>query len=122
MKALATVLLLVFSNLFMTLAWYGHLRLSSFSWFAKLSLVGIVLFSWGIALFEYFFQVPANRIGYHEHGGPFNLFQLKMLQEVISLLVFTLIAVLVFRTETLRWNHLWGFLMLLGAVYFFFKK
>lgn len=122
MKGLYTVLLLVLSNTFMTFAWYGHLRFKDMRWSENLGLVGIVLISWGIALFEYFFQVPANRIGFRGNGGPFSLFELKVIQEVISLMVFCVFSVLVFRTETLRWNHLAGFVCLVMAVYFVFKK
>ncbi|MBR7067543.1 MAG: DMT family protein [Bacteroidales bacterium] len=122
MKGLYTVLLLVLSNTFMTFAWYGHLRFKDMRWSENLGLVGIVLISWGIALFEYFFQVPANRIGFRGNGGPFTLFELKVIQEVISLMVFCVFSVLVFRTETLRWNHLAGFVCLVMAVYFVFKK
>ena len=116
------MLLLVLSNTFMTFAWYGHLRFKDMRWSENLGLVGIVLISWGIALFEYFFQVPANRIGFRGNGGPFTLFEPKVIQEVISLMVFCVFSVLVFRTETLRWNHLAGFVCLVMAVYFVFKK
>lgn len=122
MKAILTVGLLVLSNTFMTFAWYGHLKFSEMKWFSKLGLVSIVLISWGIALFEYFFQVPANRIGYKEHGGPFSLIELKVLQEVITLIVFTIFTVVLFRTENFRWNHVLGFTFLILAVYFIFKK
>ena len=122
MKGLYTVLLLVLSNTFMTFAWYGHLRFKDMRWSENLGLDDIVLISWGIALFEYFFQVPANRIGFRGNGGPFTLFELKVIQEVISLMVFCVFSVLVFRTETLRWNHLAGFVCLVMAVYFVFKK
>lgn len=104
------------------MAWYGHLKFAEFKWFSKLSLVGIVFFSWGIALFEYFFQVPTNRIGYSGNGGPFNLLQLKVLQEVITLVVFTVFTLLVFKTEQFRINHIIGFIFLVLAVYFIFKK
>ena len=106
----------------MTLAWYGHLKFTEYSWFAKLGLIGIVFFSWGIALFEYFFQVPANRIGYTGNGGPFNLVQLKVIQEVVSLVVFTLFTILIFKTEQFRINHLIGAVFLVLSVYFIFKK
>jgi uncharacterized protein (DUF486 family) len=122
MKALSTVVLLTISNLFMTFAWYGHLQFRKISWLQGLGLVGVVLVSWGLAFFEYVFQVPANRIGFEENGGPFNLFQLKVLQEVISLSVFTLCAVYVFKTDKLGWNHLVGFGLLIAAVYVIFKK
>ncbi|RKD91445.1 hypothetical protein BC643_1799 [Mangrovibacterium diazotrophicum] len=117
-----TVGLLVLSNTFMTFAWYGHLKFVELKWFNKMGLVSIVLISWGIALFEYFFQVPANRIGFKEHGGPFSLIELKVLQEVITLIVFSIFTLLLFRTESFRWNHLVGFVFLVLAVYFIFKK
>ncbi|WBA40949.1 DMT family protein [Hymenobacter canadensis] len=122
MKALSTVVLLTISNLFMTFAWYGHLQFKKISWLQGLGLVGVILVSWGLAFFEYVFQVPANRIGFEENGGPFNLFQLKVIQEFISLSVFTLCAVYVFKTDKLGWNHLVGFGLLLAAVYVIFKK
>ncbi|MBC6697442.1 DMT family protein [Hymenobacter puniceus] len=122
MKALSTVVLLTISNLFMTFAWYGHLEFKKISWLQGLGLVGVILVSWGLAFFEYVFQVPANRIGFEENGGPFNLFQLKVIQEFISLSVFTLCAVYVFKTDKLGWNHFVGFGLLLAAVYFIFKK
>lgn len=121
MKSLLTIGLLICSNVFMTLAWYGHLKLSEYSWFHKLSLAGIVLFSWGIALFEYCFQVPANRIGFEGNGGPFSLVQLKVLQEVITLIVFVLFSIIVFKNQEFRINHLIGFMFLVLAVYFIFK-
>jgi uncharacterized protein (DUF486 family) len=122
MKSFLTITLLVLSNTFMTLAWYGHLKFKEWHWFARLSLVGIVLVSWGIALFEYFFQVPANRIGFKGNGGPFTLIQLKVIQEVISLIVFAVFTLLVFKTETFRTNHIISFALLILAVYFMFKK
>lgn len=122
MKALFTIGLLVLSNTFMTLAWYGHLKFSEWKWFNKLGLISIVLISWGIALFEYFFQVPANRIGYKENGGPFSLIELKVIQEVITLIVFVVFSLLIFKNETFRINHFIGFIFLVLAVYFIFKK
>lgn len=122
MKAVWTILLLVCSNTFMTIAWYGHLKFKTVSKFEALGMTGIVLISWGIALFEYFFQVPANRIGFKGLGGPFSLVELKIIQEVISLSVFAVFTLIVFRTETLRINHLWAFLCILGAVFFTFKR
>ena len=121
-KGILTVVLLILSNAFMTLAWYGHLKFKEFSWFNSLGLLAIILISWGIAFFEYIFQVPANRIGFSENGGPFNIWQLKVIQEVITLVVFTMFTITVFKTETLRWNHLIGFVFLVLAVYFIFKK
>lgn len=122
MKIWLTILLLVISNIFMTFAWYGHLKFKEYSWFQTLPLVVVVLISWGIALFEYFFQVPANRIGFKGNGGPFSLVELKVLQEVITLLVFTVFSVLVFKNETFRLNHFIGFCFLVLAVFFIFKK
>jgi len=121
-SGLTTVLLLILSNTFMTFAWYGHLKFREFDWFSKLGLIAIILISWGIALFEYIFQVPANRIGYSANGGPFNLWQLKVIQEIITLTVFTLFTIILFKNETFRINHLIGFIFLILAVYFIFKK
>lgn len=122
MKTFYTIGLLALSNTFMTFAWYGHLKFREFKWFETLPLVGVVLISWGIALFEYFFQVPANRIGYKENGGPFTLVELKVIQEVITLLVFMIFSLLLFKNETFRLNHIIGFIFLVLAVYFIFKK
>jgi len=122
MKSFSTVLLLVIANIFMTLAWYGHLKFKHLPLFKTWGLAGVILISWGIALFEYSFQVPANKIGYAGNGGPFNLWQLKVLQEVITLVVFTFFTILVFKNETFRMNHLIGFGFLILAVYFIFKK
>lgn len=121
-KGLLTILLLIFSNTFMTFAWYGHLRFNEMKWSQNLGLIAIILISWGIALFEYIFQVPANRIGFKGHGGPFNLMELKVIQEVVSLTVFVIISVVVFKSEPLRWNHFIGLLFLILAVFFIFKK
>lgn len=122
MKALYTIGLLILSNIFMTFAWYGHLKFHEMKWFSNLGLVAIVFISWGIALFEYFFQVPANRIGFRENGGPFSLVELKVLQEVITLVVFTLFTTLLFKNEELKWNHLVGFGFLVLAVCFVLRK
>ncbi len=121
-RALITILLLVASNAFMTMAWYGHLKFKQMNWAQNLGLVGIIFISWGIALFEYALQVPANRIGYSENGGPFNLWQLKVIQEVITLVVFVMFTLVFFKNETLRANHVIGFGFLVLAVYFIFKK
>lgn len=121
-RILLTIGLLFLSNTFMTLAWYGHLKFKQINWFSGLGLFAVILLSWGIAFFEYCFQVPANRLGYSENGGPFNLWQLKVIQEVITLIVFTLFTVLFFKNETLRLNHIIGFGFLILAVYFIFKK
>ena len=122
MKGIWTVLLLVLSNIFMTMAWYGHLRFKEFSWGKGMGVFTIILISWGVAFFEYIFQVPANRMGSNMYGGPFSLVQLKVLQEAITLVIFTIFTVLVFRNETLRWNHLAAGVLLIGAVWLVFKK
>jgi uncharacterized protein (DUF486 family) len=122
MKGISTIILLILSNSFMTLAWYGHLKFGELKGFNKLGLLAIILISWGIALFEYMFQVPANRLGFNENGGPFSLIQLKVIQEVITLLVFIIFSVSFFKTEHFRTNHIIGFVFLILAVYFIFKK
>ena len=123
MKSFYTIGLLVISNMFMTFAWYGHLKMKQeFNWFAELPLIGVVVFGWAIAFFEYLFQVPANRIGFVENGGPFTLMQLKVIQEVITLIIFTLFSVVFFKGESLHWNHLAAFVCLVLAVYFVFMK
>ena len=113
-----SVLLLILSNIFMTFAWYGHLKMREYSWFESLPLIA---FSWAIAFFEYCLQVPANRLGFRESGGPFDIMQLKVIQEVITLVVFTIFSVIAFKME-LKWNHLAAFCCLILAVYFIFKK
>ncbi len=119
MKAyIVTILLLVISNVFMTIAWYGHLRLQSAGIAKDWPLYLVILTSWGVALFEYCFMIPANKIGFHENGGPYSLFQLKVIQEVISLTVFTLLAIFFFSGEKLHWNHVAAFICLVGAVCF----
>lgn len=122
MKGFYTIILLVVSNVFMTFAWYGHLKLQQAHISNHWPLYAVILFSWFIALAEYSFQVPANRIGFIGNGGPFSLMQLKIMQEVITLIVFTLFTLLFFEGETLRWNHLAAFGCLVGAVYFVFMR
>lgn len=122
MKALYTIVLLTLSNAFMTFAWYGHLKFKDMKWSESLGLISIILISWGIALFEYILQVPANRLGFKENGGPFSLVQLKVIQEVIALTVFVIFSLVFFKTETFRLNHLIAFILLILAVYFMFKK
>lgn len=119
MNGVYTILLLLASNVFMTLAWYGHLKMAEFSWFKTLPLIGVITISWGIAFFEYCLQVPANRIGFAGNGGPFNLMQLKVIQEVITLVVFILFSAVAFHMQ-LRWNHLVAATLLVLAVYFVF--
>lgn len=122
MKGLLTVVLLVVSNVFMTFAWYGNLKLEEMKVTTDWPLILIILASWGVAFFEYSVMVPANRIGFNGHGGPFNLMQLKVIQEVVSLTVFTIIALLVFKGQPLRWNHLVAFVCMVLAVFFVFLK
>ncbi len=122
MKSLYTIGLLAASNTFMTLAWYGHLRFKQLSWGQNLGLWSVIFISWGIALFEYMLQVPANRIGFREFGGPFSLVELKVIQEVITLVVFVIFSLIFFKNETFRLNHLIGFTFLVLAVYFIFKR
>src|SRR5690242_3214074 len=121
MRGLYSIILLVLSNAFMTLAWYGHLKFKDMKWSQSLPLIIVILISWGIALFEYLLQVPANRIGYKEYGGPFSLLQLKVIQEVITLVVFLAFSLIFFKNESFRLNHLIGFVFLVLAVYFIFK-
>lgn len=119
-KGIATVGLLVVSNTFMMLAWYGHIAFKSK--FERFGLIAVVLLSWGIALLEYCFLVPANRIGSVQYGGPFSLWELKVIQEVVSLSVFALFVLVFMKSDALRWNHLAGFMCLVLAVYFIFRK
>lgn len=110
-RAISPIILLLISNIFMTFAWYGHLK------FRSSALWILILASWGIALFEYCFQVPANRIGY----GVYNAAQLKTIQEVITLIVFSFFSVFYLK-EQFKWNYLVGFCFIILAVFFIFKK
>ena len=121
-RALWTVLLLVVSNVFMTFAWYGNLKLHEMKISTDWPLVLIILASWGMALFEYSMMIPANRIGSQITGGPFSLMQLKILQEALSLVVFTVVVTLCFKGETIHWNHIAAFACLIAAVFFAFLK
>ncbi len=111
LKYISPIILLIISNVFMTFAWYGHLKHRS------MPLLIVILVSWGIAFFEYCFQVPANRIGYSVYNGA----QLKTIQEVITLTVFAVFSVLYLKEE-FRWNYLISFLFIILAVFFIFKK
>ena len=120
MNIFYTILLLLASNVFMTLAWYGHLKLQQTGFFTSATpLIFVILLSRGVAFFEYCLQVPANRIGFEGNGGPFSLMQLKVIQEVITLVVFIAFSALAFHTP-LRWNHMIAAILLVGAVYFVF--
>lgn len=120
MKAVYTILLLSGSNLFMTFAWYGHLKSEQVSLLKSTGLFGLILVSWGLAFFEYCLQVPANRIGFRGTGGPFSLVELKVIQEVITLAVFVVFSFFFFKDEVIRWNHLAAFFCMVMAVYFVF--
>jgi uncharacterized protein (DUF486 family) len=122
MKEIKTILFLFISNSFMTLAWYGHLKFKEFSWGKGLGLFAVILISWGLAFFEYLFQVPANRTGYKGDGGPYSLVQLKTIQEAITLIVFMIFTLVFFKTERFAWNHIVGFLLIVAAVFVIFKK
>lgn len=122
MNGLYTIILLLLSNVFMTLAWYGHLKLQQSGVSANWPLMGIIAFSWLIAFFEYCCQVPANRFGFEGNGGPFTLVQLKVIQECISLIIFAIIANILFQGQHMHWNHWLAFLMIIGAVYLTFMK
>lgn len=118
--AIQTVLLLIISNVFMTFAWYGHLKLAQSGISANWPLYAVILFSWGIALIEYIFMIPANKIGFVGNGGPYSLMQLKIIQEVITLVVFVIVSSLAFQGFSVKWNHLLAFVLLIGAVWLVF--
>lgn len=122
MRGFSVILMLCVSNVFMTLAWYGHLRIKDMEWGKSLGLVAIILISWAIALVEYSFQVPANRIGFRGNGGPFSLMQLKIIQEALSIGIFLIFALLLFKTERVAWNHAVAFGLIILAVFFAFLK
>lgn len=122
MKGVYTILLLICSNIFMTFAWYGHLKLQEARISTHWPLIGVILFSWCIAFFEYCAQVPANRLGFEGNGGPFSLMQLKIIQEVITLMIFMLFSLIFFKGVSLQWNHIAACLCLVMAVYFVFLK
>ena len=110
-KNMLTVILLTISNIFMTIAWYGHLRYKSSA------LWKVILISWGIAFIEYCFQVPANRYGHYQYSAA----QLKTIQEIITLIVFSVFSILYLKEE-FKWNYAVGFLMIIGASFFIFHK
>ena len=121
-RGLISILMLVVSNVFMTLAWYGNLKLEQMNISKDWPLIAIILLSWGVALLEYLVMIPANRIGSQVTGGPFTLMQLKIIQEAVSLTVFTVIVATVFKGEPIRWNHMVSFAFIVLAVFFAFLK
>ena len=122
-NAIITIVLLVVSNIFMTFAWYGHLKLQQMKIISSNTpLYAVILLSWGIALAEYSCQVPANRLGFAGNGGAFSLMQLNVIQEAITLIIFTVFTVVFFKGEALQWNHFAAFVCLIAAVYFVFMK
>lgn len=122
MSVFYTILLLIISNVFMTLAWYGHLKMQELKWIHNTTpLIIVILISWGIALLEYCCQVPANRIGFEGNGGPFSLMQLKIIQEALTLVIFTIFTVIFFNQQ-LHWNHFAAFACLIAAVYLVFME
>ncbi|MCQ2074596.1 MAG: DMT family protein [Bacteroidaceae bacterium] len=122
MRGILTVILLMMSNVVMTFAWYGNLKLQEMKVSTDWPLILIILASWGLAFLEYCFMIPANRIGSDINDGPYSLVQLKVMQEAISLVVFTLILTFVFKSQTFHWNHIVAFALLIAAVFFAFLK
>lgn len=121
-KAIFTIALLFVANIFMILAWYGHIKFGIPKPFSSWGIIGVIVSSWLIAFIEYCFQVPANRMGAIDNGGPFTLMQLKVIQEALTLIVFVLFSALFVKEEKLTLNNLWAFLCLIGAVFFTFRK
>ena len=122
-SAIITIVLLIISNIFMTFAWYGHIKLEQMKVITESTpMIWVIIISWLIALAEYSFMIPANRIGYIGNGGSFSLMQLKVIQEVINLNVFTIFTVVLFKGEPLQWNHLCAFICLVAAFWFVFMK
>lgn len=123
MKAFLTIALLSIANVFMTFAWYGNLKLTEMKVItSKTPIILIILGSWAVALIEYCFMIPANRMGFNGNGGPFSLMQLKVIQEAITLIVFVGFSALLFKNESLHWNHAAALLLLVGAVYLVFMN
>jgi uncharacterized protein (DUF486 family) len=121
MRTLGTILMLMASNTFMTMAWYGHLKWKNSVIFQnKFGIWGVIFISWSIAFFEYLLMVPANRLGSKETGGSMSLMQLKVLQEVISIVVFALLVLFLFKGETLSWRHALAFAFIIMAVWLVF--
>jgi uncharacterized protein (DUF486 family) len=122
MRGLKTIIFLIISNTFMTFAWYGHLKFKDYDWGKNLGLISVILISWGLAFFEYVFQVPANRTGFKGDGGPYSLVQLKTIQEAITLTIFMIFSIIFFKTDKFAWNRAVGFGLIVLAVFVIFKK
>ncbi len=122
LRGISTIVLLLLSNVFMTFAWYGHLRLKDLSFAKNWGMLTMILVSWGIAFFEYCLMVPANRLGSKEMGGPFSLVQLKIIQEAITLFVFVIFSCVLFKSEGLRWNHYAAMGLVFAAVWLVMRK
>jgi uncharacterized protein (DUF486 family) len=122
MKAITTIGLLILANIFIFLAWYGTLKFKDYKFFENKGMIFTILIAWLIVFFVCVFQIPANKIGFIGNNGPFTLLQLKVIQEVIGVIVFVILMLLFFKDESFRWNHVIGFIFLILAVYFMFKK
>ncbi len=123
MRTFSVILLLVISNTFMTFAWYGHLFIKeNFSWAKNLSFVQAILLSWAIAFLEYSFLIPANKLGFVGNGGRFNLFELKAMSEAISIFIFILINIFIFKNGFLTWRTVAGFALILSGAILVFTK
>lgn len=123
MKTILPILMLIISNIFMTFAWYGHLKLQEMKVIGENTpLYVVIIISWLLAFAEYSFMIPANRLGFVGNGGPYTLMQLKVIQEAITLIIFTVFTTFLFKGETLHWNHFVAFICLILAVYFVFYK
>lgn len=122
MNWLYTILLLICSNVFMTLAWFGHLKLKEMHISDSWPLIAVIVFSWGIAFIEYCFMIPSTRIGCEGTGAPYSLVQFKVIQEVISLFIFSVMTMFMFENQNIQWNHIVAFILLVLAVFFVFLK
>lgn len=120
--AIATVLLLIISNVFMYFAWYGNLKLDAMGVTRSWPLFVVILASWAVALCEYSFMIPANRIGFVDRGGPYTLMQLKVMQEIITLVVFVVLSSILFSEFKVQWNHILAMVLLVAAVFLVFLK
>lgn len=119
-RGLEAVILLIISNTVMTFAWYGQVMFKSR--LERFGLLTIIVLSWAVAFFEYMAMVPANRLGSIQYGGPFSIWELKVIQEAVSLTVFAVIVQMIMKNEAIQWNHVAGFACLILAVFFIFKS